>query len=528
MAFSLVQVSLPSVGEILHSPVLVDACLVLLIVWCLYAFVRQPRVKGLPLPPGPRALPLLGNLLSLNTAEPWLSYTQWGKKHGELLYLRLLGQNFIILNSEKVARALLDQRSSIYSDRPVLPTNKSFGCDFSSVALPYGDEWKLHRKLFHRALRVELTAHYREVYITRARRLLVNLLDAPVDFDAHLKHFVASNVMALAYGYEVATRDDPMVRTVKEFIALLTKALSPERAAIFSAFPILERVPDWFPGAGFKRQAAHSRKLAARVLDGPFNQVKKDIASGKAPPSMVADCLNAIDEKDDLERQECAIKAAAATLFVAGFETSSSTLHSFILAMVLYPEVQARAQAEIDRVIGSGRLPTFDDRASLPYLDAIFLELLRWSPVVPLGIPHATTTDDVYNSYYIPEGALVIINVWAMSRDEAKFDDADEFRPERFLTEEGKLLAESTLSSNPIFGLGRRICPGRFAAEAFVWVAIASILSGFRITKAKDADGKEIDVKRKFTTGISICPVDFPCWFISRSAERERLIREFL
>lgn len=110
-----------------------------------------------------------------------------------------------------------------------------------------------------------------------------------------------------------------------------------------------------------------------------------------------------------------------------------------------------------------------------------------------------------------------------MSRDEAKFDDADEFRPERFLTEEGKLLAESTLSSNPIFGLGRRICechahmtvlhirlqvgsvgPGRFAAEAFVWVAIASILSGFLITKAKDADGKEIEVKRKFTTGISM------------------------
>ncbi|KAL4062900.1 cytochrome P450 [Scleroderma citrinum] len=503
MALSLIHVA-PSAGEILHSPVLVDACLVVFIVWCLYSFVKQPRVRGLPLPPGPKALPLLGNFISLNTSEPWLSYTRLGKKYGELLYLRLLGQNFIILNSEKVARALLDQRSSIYSDRPELPTNSLFGSDFSSVMLPYGEEWKLHRKFFHHALRVEPHAHYRQVYVTRAQRLLVTLLDAPADFDAHIKHFVASNVMALAYGYEVATRDDPMVRTVKEFIELLTKALSPERAAILSAFPILARLPDWFPGAGFKHQAAHSRKLATRVLEGPFNLVKNDIASGKAPPSMVADCLNAIDEKDDLERQECAIKAAAATLFVAGFETSSSTLHSFILAMVLYPEVQARAQAEIDRVIGSDRLPTFDDRASLPYFDALFLELLRWSPVVPLGIPHATSTDDVYNGYYIPKGALVIINVWAMNRDEDKFDEADEFKPERFLTEDGKLVANSTLSSNPIFGLGRRICPGRFAAEAFVWVAVVSILAAFHITKAKDADGNEIDVKRKFTTGISM------------------------
>lgn len=514
------------VEEILRSRVLLDVCIALLVFFCLYITLRKPKVKGLSFPPGPRALPLVGNLLSLNTAKPWLSYTEWGKKYGDLLYVRLLGQNFIILNSENIARKLLNQRSSIYSDRPVIPTNTLFGVDFSTVMLRYGDEWRLHRKLFHQALRPESDLRYREVYFTGAQRLLVNILEAPADFDAHLKDFVASNVMAVAYGYEVGMRDDPIVRTVRELVDLLTKALSPERTAALAAFPFLQHFPDWFPGAGFKRQAAYSRQLAAQVLNEPFNLTKKDIASGNAPPSIVADCLSQIDETVDYDTQEFAIKAVAATAFIAGYETSSSLLHSFILAMLLYPEVQTKAQAEIDRVIGTEKLPSFDDRLSLPYIDAVLHELLRWSPVTPLGIPHATATDDVCNGYYIPKGALVIINVWAMSRNKMKFDDMEDFKPERFMTEDGKLVNDPATTSDPIFGLGRRICPGRFAAEAFLWMAIVSILSMFRITKAKDAYGKEIPVERKFTTGISVHPVDFPCWFISRSAGRERLIRQ--
>ncbi|KAH7884762.1 cytochrome P450 [Phlebopus sp. FC_14] len=503
--FSLVPLSAVRAASVTHDHVLLLGSLLAFVLVLWSSVRRKASARGLSFPPGPRALPLVGNMLSLNTAEPWLSYTTWKKKYGDLLYVRLLGQDFIVLNSERMARALLDHRSTIYSDRPVIPTHNLFGMQFSTVMLPYGDEWRLHRKLFHHALRAESDTRYREVYLTRARTLLINLLEAPVDFEVHLKGFVASNVMALAYGYEMAARDDPMVRTVRELVNLLAKALSPERTAVLSAFPIpVERLPEWFPGAGFKRDAAYGRKLAQQVLDGPFNLVKKDLESGNAPPSMVADCLQQIDEKDDYAKQEYAIKATAATVFIAGFETSSSTLHSFILAMLLYPEVQAKAQAEIDSVIGSSRLPHFDDRPSLPYIDAILRELLRWNPVVPLGIPHATSSDDVYEGYYIPKGALVIINVWAMSRDEDKFTDAEEFKPERFLTEDGKLLAESSVSSNPIFGLGRRICPGRFASEAFVWTAIVSVLAAFRIAKAKDAEGKEINVTKQFTTGIAM------------------------
>jgi cytochrome P450 len=84
----------------------------------------------------------------------------------------------------------------------------------------------------------------------------------------------------------------------------------------------------------------------------------------------------------------------------------------FFLAMILYPEVQRKAQEEIDRVVGTRRLPSFDDRGNLPYVEAIVKEVLRWHPVAPMGLPHMTTDDIIFDGYLIPKGALIIPNIW--------------------------------------------------------------------------------------------------------------------
>jgi Cytochrome P450 len=94
-----------------------------------------------------------------------------------------------------------------------------------------------------------------------------------------------------------------------------------------------------------------------------------------------------------------------------------STLSSFFLVLLLYPDVQKRAQAEIDEVIGRGRLPGLDDRPSLPYIDGLCKELLRWRLVLPLGVAHATTEDDVYSGYFIPKGTMVLPNTWCVSQE---------------------------------------------------------------------------------------------------------------
>ncbi|KAF9223365.1 cytochrome P450 [Gyrodon lividus] len=488
---------------------------------------RSRNVSGLPYPPGPKPLPFLGNILHLNTAEPWLSYTEWSKTYGEILYLRLLGLNFIVLSSEKVARALLDQRSMIYSERPQMPTHKMFGIEFNTVSLSYGNEWRLHRKMLHHVMRPDSVPKYYETYMRKTHNLLTNLLDTPGQFERHLKTFVGSIILSLAYGYETSSTDDPLFDAVEQLIAMLAKALSPERAAVLLAFPFIRHLPPWFPGSSLKRDAIVCRDLASKVLNVPFDLVKENMRKGCASPSMVSECISQIDRnagEEQRQRLEHAIKGSAATLFLAGSETNSSLLHAFILAMVLYPEVQAKAHAEIDSVVGPSRLPSCKDRPLLPYVNKILRELLRWNPVVPLGIPHATSNSDIYNGFFIPKGAYVIVNVWAMSRDSDKYADLEDFKPERHLVADNTATVPLP-TQDPVFGMGRRICPGRFVSDAFIFAAIVSILAMFRITKAKDSEGHEIPVEQKFTTGISIHPISFPCVFVCRSKEREQLLR---
>ncbi|KIL71215.1 hypothetical protein M378DRAFT_154710 [Amanita muscaria Koide BX008] len=194
------------------------------------------------------------------------------------------------------------------------------------------------------------------------------------------------------------------------------------------------------------------------------------------------------------------------------------------MAMTLHPDTQKKAQEEIDCVIGKDRLPTLDDRPSLPYVEAVYREVLRWRPVTPLGFPHSADEEDIYKDLYIPKGAIVIPNVWAITRNEERYPEPELFRPERYFTEEG-ILNKDSLSY--VFGFGRRICPGRHLADASVWLMIASVLATFNISKARDEHGNEIDVDdQAFTDSLAMHPLPFKCSITPRSQQAESLVRE--
>ncbi|KAH7930182.1 cytochrome P450 [Leucogyrophana mollusca] len=480
-------------------------------------FPRKKRNPGgLPLPPGPSPLPIVGNVLGLNAEAPWLSYTEWGAVYGDLVYSRLLNQEIIIINSEKVARDLLDKRSYNYSDRPAIVTltNDFFGWSFNSVLIPYSDRWRLHRRLFHQAFRSEASLAYHPMQIRKARELVSNLLEDPENYAAHLQTHSASIIMSVLYGYETAARDDPLVAIVDRAVTLAVGAIRPEVAAFLGAFPFLQHIPAWFPGASLKRTALLSQKYAHEMIEAPFKYVQQSMASGTAAPSMVVDALKKITGNDPSGNVEMAIKESSVTAFAAASETTASTLLIFILAMLLHPKVQERAQAEIDAVVGTDKLPDFEDRQSLPYVEAVLREVLRWHPAVPLSIPHATTKSDIYEGQFIPQGATIITNTWAMTRNAAKYGNPEEFLPERFLDADGEL-TDDTASFT--FGFGRRVCVGRYIADASVWSAMVSMLALFTITKCKDERGNDIDVNPKWTAGVTSHPTAFRCRFTPRT-----------
>jgi cytochrome P450 len=180
----------------------------------------------------------------------------------------------------------------------------------------------------------------------------------------------------------------------------------------------------------------------------------------------------------------------------------------WLLAMLAYPETQARAQTELDEVVGRDRLPTFEDYPHLPYIRAMVKEVLRWSSVTPMSVPHRSSEDDWYEGMFIPKGSICIPNVWHMNRDpEIYGEDAAHFNPARFLDANGDVLpgpSDTKEEGHFTFGFGRRICLGRNVATNSVFIDIAMVLWASKIERKKDGSGQflPLDVEGFVEQGI--------------------------
>ncbi|KAG6370812.1 cytochrome P450 [Boletus reticuloceps] len=469
---------------------------------------RRRTVHGYRLPPGPAPLPLVGNLFSIDGKRPWITYAEWATRYGDIFMIRVLKQDIIVINSEKTAKDLLDRRSSIYSDRPYIATRDPYGWSFNFGWSQYGDQWRSQRRMFHQAFRIEAALAFRPVQLEKARHLVLDILSAPHDFSKHIQKFSAAVIMSIVYDYEVAPEHDHLVELFERGNALAMESLTPEASSIVDAFPFVLSLPEWFPGAVLKRKAIVSKKCATQMIAEPFEYARQREALGSTASAVALDLLRSTKDVDDLSQLQL-LKETCATAFVAGAETTTTTLQCFMLAMLQHPEVQGRAQAEIDAVIDTDRLPNFDDRPNLPYVEAILMETLRMYTVIPLGLPHATTADDIYGDILIPKGSTVVANVWAMYHNEDVYPEPDAFKPERFFVD-GKLNGDKSTDSL-VFGFGRRVCPGRYTADNSVWAAMVLILCTLKIAKARGEQGEELDFEPTFSYGVTTAPDPFPC-----------------
>ncbi|KIO33203.1 hypothetical protein M407DRAFT_241182 [Tulasnella calospora MUT 4182] len=270
----------------------------------------------------------------------------------------------------------------------------------------------------------------------------------------------------------------------------------------------------------FKRDAAWWNKEIEYIKRSAFETAKATALSGgpNVRPSYVTNKLRQLynneeelkDVKDKAE-EEAAIDHSGFAFFMAGVDTTESSVESLLLAMALFPSVQEKAHAELDKIVGSDRLPTFDDQQAMPYLHAIVLETMRWHPVGTVGMPHTSLKDDTYQGYFIPKGTAVTVNCWGISRNTSYYTNPSVFDPERFL--------KPTPELDPrrfTFGFGRRICPGNDFAFQSMWILAASILWGFEITMTeKDAAALREDTD-KFSLGAVSRPMPFKCQFVPR------------
>ncbi|CAL1697455.1 unnamed protein product [Somion occarium] len=487
--------------------------------FALYKAYRGVASRTLPYPPGPPRLPILGSVHLLPQEYQEKTFAEWGKTFGDLVFAKLFRTPTIIINSFETARDLMEKRSRNYSSRPrfILMT-ELMGWKNVLTHTPYGDEFRLQRKWIQEAFQTKAALDsYRALQRREVNVVLANLLSSPNAFMAHFTRFSASVIMEICYGHRVTSDHDKFIH-IAERAATATVTAGSAGSMLVDFFPILKLLPTWMPGAGFKRRAFHVRELVKELYDAPYS-----MASGIAWPSFTSTLLEQCYRKGELTAyDEDNIKGAAAVIYAAGTETTATVMITFILAMVTFPDIYKKLQEEVGRVVGSDRLPDFDDRESLPYVESVIKESYRWHVPVPLGIPHNTMKPDVYNGYYIPQNSMVIGNIWNMSQDESVYLNPEEFRPERFLGETNFELDPK----NFVFGFGRRQCPGADFADRNIFLLVASLAATMDLAKAKDSEGREITPPIEFTSGFVCRPKDFVCQITPRSEKAAELIKQ--
>ncbi|RXW24077.1 hypothetical protein EST38_g1779 [Candolleomyces aberdarensis] len=352
-----------------------------------------------------------------------------------------------------------------------------------------------------------------------------DMLSSPERFAYHTRNFFTRIIVKAAYGLDIsADSDDAYIIGIKEVAEGFLEATVPGRFLV-DMIPALKYVPGWMPGTKWQRYADHHRKKIYEVKTEPFERVLKATREGRGEPCVLSRIIDTLPPPEDpgrKEEEELACDLGVSS-YLGGSDTSVGTVLTLILLMAMHPEVQRRAQAELDRVVGVGRLPTFEDRPNLLYVNAVLRELFRWHQLAPLGLPHATTEDDIYDGYFIPKGTIVVGNIWDMMQNEEMFPNPHVFDPDRHI-KNGRINEDTINPIPPSFGFGRRICPGRHLALDSIYLVATTMLAVFDIAPVKDEAGNST-LKCSFGGRLLMVPEPFECIITPRSSRHAEFIR---
>ncbi|GJJ15429.1 hypothetical protein Clacol_009706 [Clathrus columnatus] len=409
--------------------------------WFILYQKRSPKhVQSLP--PGPKPLPILGNAHQVPTEDIQRVYREWRKLYGDIVHFTVGKQHIVLLNTPRHAFGLMEKQGKIYSNRPPSVMIKMVGLDDTWVLSPYGDTLRYFRKLGRHVMGPQAIDRYESVEEDEARAFVRALIDSPDELLSHVDRHL----------------------------------------------PV------------FHRRAESLRKIYQHVINTPFDMVKrgleKAIAVGNHSPtnSLCATLLlEGLTGQPGSAGSEHSIKMFLGSIYPPGQESTSATLYMFFFMMGNNPEIQAKARAEILSITGGHRLPQLSDRTSFVYVMAVFKELLRYHSVAPLGLPHLSDEEYIYEGYRIPKNTIVFGNIWEILHDPEIYPDPFEFKPERFLDLEAK--TPDGYPTDPreyVFGFGRRACPASHLAESTLLISIATVLATCDIGPCFNSDGSKI------------------------------------
>nr|XP_018622182.1 geraniol 8-hydroxylase-like isoform X2 [Nicotiana tomentosiformis] len=424
---------------------------------CVFLLFLSKRNKKLP--PGPIQLPIIGNLFHLLGAKPHISLANLAKIYGPIMSLKLGQITTIVISSSTMAKQVLQKQDQAFSNRFIPNALQAHNhSKFSVTWLPVSPTWRTLRRILNSNI-LSLTK---------------------LDSNQHLR------------SQKVELKD-----VIWNIVA---EAGKPN---LVDFFPILENID---PQRIRRNMDIHFGKLFV-LFDGLINERLEEKRRNNSEKNDVLEVFLKIREENSEEIDQNHINSLLLDIFIGGTDTTTSTVEWAMAEILRQPEIRKKVQAELAQVVGKGKPIEEDDVSRLPYLQCIVKETLRMHPPVPFLLPRKGEQDVELCDYIIPKGSQVLVNVWAIGRDSALWEEPLVFKPERFWSSELDVRGKD-FELIP-FGAGRRICPGLpLAALRMVPVMVGSLLNSFNWKLEEGINPEELDMEEKF--GITLakaCPL---------------------
>ena len=448
----------------------------------LYNWTSQSRLRP---PPGPRPLPLVGNILSLNFSRMHLTFAKLAEQYGNIFKVSILRQEIVVINDITMLRKALqgEEFVGVFSDRPDNFAAKYMMFDSDIIVGKVNRGAYTLRKMLHKGFKVfgEGVARFEFQVNDELDRLVAELntqTRKDINICPSLKNSFSNWMSSLITGQKAKPCDSDIIW---DFIESMNSLGPTGMNVLLTQLPSLRYLPGLF-----ETLYGNFIKARDRLLHRYYIHEDELNAFSMEEGGLLAALVQMKKEKNQQAGYEIVsdLRGIMIDIFFAGLGTTLTALVNSFALLLKYPECKTKITAEIDRVIGTARSPSLNDRQHMPYTKAFLMEVHRYVTEVPTAVPHVCTRDVIFEGYHIKKDTVIFLNLWFIHHDEKLWHDPWNFRPERFLDSNGELLpVDHNLRKVWIpFSFGRRACPGETLAMTRTFLYLTRILQEFDIT----------------------------------------------
>nr|QNS29988.1 cytochrome P450 [Nothapodytes nimmoniana] len=460
------------------------------------------------LPPSPPYIPIIGHLYlikgSIHQALQSLS-----SKYGPILFLRLGVRSMLVVSSPSAVEECFTKNDIIFANRPRTLAGDLLTYNYRAfVWTPYGHIWRSLRRLSVVELFSSTSVHRSSAVREDEIRTLVRHLykvsksgNPKVEFKYWFSICLFNTITRIVAGRQVVPEEDAGGEAGRRIMADLRERFFTNVGMNMCDFlPILR----WFGYKGLEKKLMVAFKRRDEFLQGLLDEFRlkkmnsssqKHVKDGKEKGPLIETLLSLRESEPEFYTVDV-IKSLMLVMFVAGTETTATTVEWAMSLLLTHPETLDKLRTEIDNNVREERLLTDMDLSKLPYLRCVINEALRLYPPVPLLLPHFSSKDCTIGGHVIPEGTILVVNSWALQRDPNVWEEPHKFKPERFEMEEEK---EGFGYKFVPFGVGRRACPGVNMGMRAALLALGTLIQCFEWEKVG-----QFEMEMRYNNGVTL------------------------